>query len=134
MFATIFQTRSLVLTAALLLGAATANAHPGGKPSGKNVSVSVKTTTIHNGFSGSVRYNRDFHDWKGYCFFPRYRCYGYYNPTCSTWYYWYQPFNCYLPISDMSIYPPVDAGLAPSLQSTATPLSLPPGATLAPPQ
>ena len=134
MFATIIQPRSLALAAALFLGTAAANAHPGrpvvrGRPEPARVVVHERfVPTAH------FHYARDYHGWKGYCYFPGYRCYGYYDPSYTQWFYWYQPGDCYLPISEMSAYPPVDTGFAPVQQTTGSPIPLPPGATLAPGQ
>ena len=142
MFTTIMP-RSIVLTAvfSLFLSSAAANA---GKPSGGTprptpqpvkASQPVKTSTKFSSpvgmktasgqkFQGGNHHSRDFHGWSRSCYFPAYACSGYYDPTTDTWYYWYQPGNCYLPVTDMGTYPPVNDGSDPSL---------PPGATSGPP-
>ena len=133
MFTAIFQTRSLVLTAALLLGTATANAQTTPKPPTKT--ESTKTTLR---IPGNLQKSRNFHDWKSYCYFRRYHCYGYYNAASRLWFYWYQPFNRYLPISYMSTYPPVNIGQipVPAIPSTGSSgdsgPSLPPDASAIP--
>jgi hypothetical protein len=76
------------------------------------------------GRHGNVFRHRGYRNWNRYCWFPRYRCYGYFCPDDGLWYYWYGPSNCYLPVSDMETSPPDD--------SVNAPPSLPPGATSVP--
>src|SRR6202035_4559245 len=76
-----------------------------------------------------------------YCWFPQYRCYGYYSTVDGVWFYWYAPLNRFLPVSYMALYPPTAIGVAPispvagspGLPGTPGTLptsgSLPPGAT-----
>jgi hypothetical protein len=81
---------------------------------------------------------RGYGGWVSRCWFPSYGCYGYYCGAEQTWYYWYAPFNEYLPISYMSIYPPTPVGAAPIVLIPVAPVTLPmssalpPGATLVP--
>jgi hypothetical protein len=77
---------------------------------------------------------RGYGGWVSRCWFPGYRCYGYYCGADQAWYYWYAPLNEYLPISYMSIYPPTPFGVAPVGVVAVTPglPALPPGATFVP--
>lgn len=47
-------------------------------------------------------YNR----WSNYCWFNQYNCCGYYCPQRCQWFYYYQPRNCFLPVSYMNQYQP----------------------------
>jgi hypothetical protein len=77
---------------------------------------------------------RGYHGWASRCWFPGYGCYGYYCGVDQAWYYWYAPLNEYLPISEMSIYPPTPDGVAPVGMVPVAPgmPALPPGATFVP--
>jgi len=33
--------------------------------------------------------------WTHYCYFPKYRCLGYYCPQARCWYYYYAPYRCF---------------------------------------
>ncbi len=73
--------------------------------------------------------------WGARCWFPGYGCYGYYAGAEQVWYYWYAPFNEYLPITYMSTYPPTPLGVAPvGVVPVAPPMSpaLPAGAAFVP--
>ena len=48
--------------------------------------------------------------WTHYCSFPRWNCCGCWCPVARCWYYWYEPYCCYLPCSCMDQYPPVQCG------------------------
>ena len=93
-----------------------------------------RSLVVH-GRSVNVRYyGRGYHGWNYRCWFPGYRTYGYYGD--GGWYYWYAPFDEYLPITYMAVYPPTVA-VAPVTvlpMTTGVPVSpaLPPGATLVP--
>ncbi len=77
---------------------------------------------------------RGYGGWVSRCWFPGYRCYGYYCGEDQAWYYWYAPLNEYLPISYMSAYPPTPVGVAPIGVIPVTPglPALPPGTTFVP--
>jgi hypothetical protein len=45
--------------------------------------------------------------WTHYCSFPSWNCCGCWCPVARCWYYWYEPYCCYLPCSCMNQYPPV---------------------------
>lgn len=65
----------------------------------------------------------NFNGWTKHCHFPQYGCRGYYCPEDATWYYWYEPFECYLPVSYMASYPPPSGGKeGPALPPGATPV------------
>src|SRR5436190_1573249 len=77
-----------------------------------HVHVTSRALVVH-GHSVNVRvYARGYNSWAYRCWFPSYRTYGYYCGTERLWYYWYAPFNQYLPITYMAVYPPTVA-LAP---------------------
>ena len=42
---------------------------------------------------------RSHSHWSSQRYDARYGCTCYYDPCCSTWYYWCQPANCYYPVS-----------------------------------
>jgi hypothetical protein len=107
---------------------------------------------VHVGFGYHVHpghvhvHVRGYHGWIARCWFPSFRCYAYFCPTDQAWYYWYAPFDQYLPISYMAIYPPTD-GVVPVAVVPAVPVvpvtpglpltapvmpALPAGATLVP--
>jgi hypothetical protein len=91
---------------------------------------------VHNqSIHGPVHFHvRGYRGWVSRCWFPGYRCYGYYCGEDQAWYYWYAPLNEYLPISYMSIYPPTPGGVAPVgvVPVAAGMPALPPGATFVP--
>ncbi len=100
------------------------------------VAASHFRTIVDHGRSLHVPVHvRGYRGWASRCWFPGYRCYGYYGGDDQLWYYWYEPFAEYLPITYMSIYPPT-AGIAPPMTGVpmAMPASpaLPPGATFVP--
>jgi hypothetical protein len=45
--------------------------------------------------------------WNHFCWFGSFGCCGYYCPIESCWFYWYEPFYCYLPVRYIEIYRPV---------------------------
>jgi hypothetical protein len=79
-------------------------------------------------------------DWIYYCWFPDYLCYGYYCPRSCLWYFWYEPFCCYLPCTIMVEYVPVQVAVQVTQTTSAssegggsaTMPALPPGATAVP--
>ena len=93
---------------------------------GKNTHNAGKGNSSAHGHSGQAGHGhhgtgkpRNWNSWSRYCWFPAYNCYGYFCSCDNTWYYWYGPSDCFLPISDMPNFPP---------DSSAPPM-LPPGAT-----
>src|SRR5437868_3695645 len=56
-------------------------------------------------------YNRSYCGWCNYCWYPTYGCYGYYCPQQCSWFYWYQPWHCYLPTTYLTQYAPTTPGL-----------------------
>ncbi len=67
---------------------------------------------VHRGHSfRSHYYERSYRGWSRYCWFPSYRCYGYYCPTQSCWYYYCGTQSCYLPVSYMSTFAPTPVNL-----------------------
>lgn len=49
-----------------------------------------------------------YNGWSNQCWFNQYRCRGFYCPQRQNWFYYYQPRNCYLPVSYMNQFPPVN--------------------------
>jgi hypothetical protein len=45
--------------------------------------------------------------WSHYCWHGSFGCCGYYCPTTCGWFYWYEPFCCYLPVQYIETYRPV---------------------------
>jgi hypothetical protein len=41
------------------------------------------------------------------CWFPSFGCCGYWHPYARCWYYWYEPYCCYLPYSYIEVYRPI---------------------------
>jgi hypothetical protein len=78
--------------------------------------------------------------WNHHCWFPTHGCCGYWHPHARCWYYWYEPYCCYLPYSYIETYAPVmaqqPAPMVVNVNNTATdteidpdaPPTLPPGA------
>ena len=110
-------------------------AGPQGVPHPAHMVAHVHAPVVLHGhaFHGAFHV-RGYRGWISRCWFPSIGCYGYYCGADQTWYYWYAPFDEYLPISYMSMYPPTPMGVAPANVIPATPgsLALPPGASLVP--
>jgi hypothetical protein len=123
---------------ALVLGSTTnleaSPPHHGGHGSAHvHVTAHSHRTVVVRGRSVDVRvYHRGYHGWTSRCYLPSYRTYGYYSG--GGWYYWYAPFNEYLPITYLSIYPPTPIAAVPVTTSLPVAVSptLPPGAVLVP--
>lgn len=45
-------------------------------------------------YQGGNHYHWRYRQWDA-----RYGCYCYYDPSCTTWYYWCQPDSCYYPVN-----------------------------------
>jgi hypothetical protein len=147
MMNTVFSYATLVIVAGLAW-AGTAQNVDAAFPSGKG-SPGLTLKTNGNGQVGTNNFvtlslngrnhrvgvlPRGYLGWIRYCYFPQYRCYGFY---CATgWYYWYAPLNNYLPIQYMAQYPPtplaVNGGPLVGTTPGAADPSLPPGATPVP--
>jgi hypothetical protein len=57
-------------------------------------------TFSFQGRSFSTRtYSRSYTGWSRYCWFPGYRCYGYYCPTDYCWYFYSPTNSCYVPVT-----------------------------------
>ena len=150
MLTSITNPRSLVLAVALscfLSGAALAHgetpkAPPTHSPASKSFSQSsAHGKTPHSRRLAKVSHAHDFHGWSAHRYLPKYHCYGYYSPVKRLWFYWYAPFNSYLPLSYLAIYPPPNVGIVPTITgpgpadvASADQPTLPPGATAAPAQ
>lgn len=131
MFTSILNLRSLVLAVALsgFLGIASANAE-----TPKNPPVNSSATKPFPQRLAKTVYEKNFKGWTAYCFFKKYQCYGYYSPAKRVWFYWYAPFNRFLPVSYMAIYPPTNVGVVPNSPTIGDEPTLPAGATPAPTQ
>ncbi|MGF1580160.1 MAG: hypothetical protein ACFCD0_12425 [Gemmataceae bacterium] len=53
-------------------------------------------------------YSVGYRGWSRRCYFPRYRCYGYFCPQRHCWYYFHRNYNCYLPTRFIEQFPPVN--------------------------
>jgi hypothetical protein len=99
----------------------------------KHVATHVKHATAHRFVHLHRGYHIHYRGWTRYCWFPTYRCYGYFCPTALCWYYWYAPQQCYLPISYVTTYPPTPTtGVTVNVTGTSGGVpttALPPGAT-----
>jgi hypothetical protein len=77
---------------------------------------------------GHYRFNhyraRDYRNWSHWRWNTRYGCYYYQCPTDNSWYYWYQPGNCYLPTDSATAYPPTATTFNSNVGTTPP---LPPG-------
>lgn len=126
MFNRIPLLRSMIVAPALcfLLGT-NANTQAGDPHNGRPVSVNQIHNQKHE--KGIVGISRAFRNWTSRCYFPVYRCYGYYSPIQTQWYYWYAPFNQYLPVSLIATYPPVSTLNTAILPGNSTGLTLPLG-------
>lgn len=58
----------------------------------------------------SCRVPFGYNSWTQQCWFNQYNCRGYYCPQRQSWYYFYQPMNCYLPVQYMNQYAPTPVG------------------------
>ena len=139
-----FILTSVALAFAVVLGSTTnleAAPHKGGGHVASHGHVAAHTG--HASFVAHRPVNftfraRGYRGWASRCWFPSYRCYGYYCGADQLWYYWYAPLNQYLPITYMSVYPPTvgiaPVGVAPVGMPVMSPTSpaLPPGASFVP--
>jgi hypothetical protein len=94
------------------------------------VSVSYRTFH-HRGRDYHVRYYpRHYRGWLRYCWFPRYRCYGYLSPDDNAWYFYSPQNEGFMPVEYMNTFtpPPVDGPTVPIPTEDGT-QQLPPGAT-----
>jgi hypothetical protein len=136
------MTRFILTVAAVafaaVLGSTTnlyATSHHGGGHVAVHAHVVAHPAHIVHRPVGNYRFHeRGYRGWVSRCWFGSYGCYGYYCGADQLWYYWYAPFNEYLPTSYMSVYPPTQCGVAPVNVVQVTPgmPALPPGATQVP--
>jgi hypothetical protein len=127
---------SMALGLVLAFSDNTVSAH-GGRSGGPHASGYRVAPYSRPSFTAR-HYPSSYRGWSSYCWFPRYRCYGYYCPTACCWYYWYPQSSCYLPCTYLPTYvpTPIDvapptAGPTPSPGAAPTP-GLPEGATTLP--
>lgn len=141
MLTNILNTRSMIL--AVALSGIVGNAANAGTP--KPLPANLPTKHFPQNLAKAA-YARSFQGWTAYCFITKYQCNGYYSSATRLWYYWYAPFNRFLPISYLPIYPPTMGGIVspgpvagsatgsqPALPPDATPLNDPPTETTASP-
>jgi hypothetical protein len=94
----------------------------------KNIQVNhyqtnVVVRPVNNYYVGGTHYRgRNYNGWTSSCYFPAYRCYGFYCAVDLTWYYWYAPQNCFLPVYYMQTMPPVAPVVVDSLPIGAVPI------------
>lgn len=75
-----------------------------------------------------------YRGWARRCYFPQFRCNGYYCPVRRCWFYYNPGFGCYLPVQYINQLPPVVAPAVPNVENEPTPqpppenVPLPPGA------
>ena len=89
-------------------------------PKGSSHSASKATTkvTVHatakaqtNHRTSNVRFHvRSYRGWNAYCWFPRFGCYGFYDPCCGGWFYWCQPAGQFLPVDSLATNVPTTSG------------------------
>ena len=117
------MTRFFWLGFALIASLALATNDPvSAKPNGGNTSVHHRGSDrigSHRSSDHDRYHNHDYRGWSRYGWFPQYRCYGYYCSDSSSWFYWYGPYNRYLPVSRISELPP-----------TGTPPLIPPAGVI----
>ena len=65
----------------------------------------------------SCCYHSSFCNWSNFCWFGNYGCHGCYCPVRCCWYYWYEPYCCYLPCTYIQTYCPVQV-VQPVAQTT----------------
>lgn len=68
--------------------------------------VQFRRRVVGCNYQHFCRYS-NYRGWSSSCYLPRYNCRCYYCPTACCWYYWYAPFNCYLPYDYIQQYPPI---------------------------
>jgi hypothetical protein len=72
-------------------------------------------------------YDRYYHGWSRYCWFPSYHCYGYFCPQERCWYYYSNSYSCYMPVSYITVFTPTPCTAPVGVAQTApTPVPLPP--------
>src|SRR5262245_5996201 len=75
----------------------------GSKSNGSNGSSNhkmdykIKEHVEFKDFHGHCYHGREFRFWSNYCFDARYGCEIYYCPIRTCWYFWFEPWDCYLP-------------------------------------
>jgi hypothetical protein len=125
---------SLALATAFLVGGAAGEAQAaphGGSKSHYHGSYhygSYKNFSYHGHYFNVRYYPRYYHGWTRYCWFPTYRCYGYYCPDDCCWYFWSPQYGCFMPVTYISTFGPVPVNVNVNFSSTV-PVSpgLPPG-------
>jgi hypothetical protein len=90
--------------------------------------TSTHVSFHHGGYNYHFRYYpRYYRGWSRYCWFPRYRCYGYYSPTDSCWYYWYAPNNCFVPVQYITTFVPTPVPVTTTMPVSPVPGPYAPG-------
>jgi hypothetical protein len=103
-----FFTVAAVAFACILLVNSALQATPpkGGSKSPSKVTQPTKTKVKVN-----VQFHhRTYHGWNRYCWFPEYGCYGFYDPNCGCWYYWYEPAGQFQLVEAMATNVPTTSG------------------------
>jgi hypothetical protein len=65
---------------------------------------------------------RNFRNWRSYCYYPAYRCYLFYDRAARQWFFWNERLGRFLPLALIATSPPTTSGAA----------LLPPGAVATP--
>jgi hypothetical protein len=85
------------------------------------VQQNAKVHATHH--ASNVRFQlRSYRGWNAYCWFPRFGCYGFYDPCCQGWFYWSQTGGQFLPVDSLATNAPTTSG-ATLLPTGAAPVS-----------
>lgn len=123
-----FTLAALTITSLFIHGADLQASGP--KGSSKSTSKATPKTTVHQNakvhttqHASNVRsYMRSYRGWNAYCWFPRFGCYGFYDPCCQGWFYWSQTGGQFLPVDALATNAPTTSG-ATLLPTGAVPVS-----------
>ena len=86
--------------------------HANAKKADHSPANNGKASSNHRGQGGQRNFpGRGFRGFSASNWLPAFGVYSYYNPDDTVWYYWYEPFEMYLPISYINDYPPTTGNL-----------------------
>jgi hypothetical protein len=86
--------------------------HANAKKADHSPANNGKASSNHTGQGGQRSFpGRGFRGFSASNWLPAFGVYSYYNPDDTVWYYWYEPFEMYLPISYINDYPPTTGNL-----------------------
>jgi hypothetical protein len=91
--------------------AAAGNTHANAaKPNQQQTTGGKKAAPSGNGKSGAAPSRnfpgRGYRGFSGSTWLPDFSVNAFYNPDDTTWYYWYEPSDLFLPVSYLNDYPP----------------------------